>query len=133
VITFERANVVHMGDLMFNQRHPVVDRAAGASMRNWMRVLEQVANAHARDTIYIFGHANTGLPVTGSSADLVRFRDYLGAVLAFVERQVAAGRSREEITAMREPLAGFEAWGPFGQAGARDPLTVAIEEVMTGA
>ena len=28
-ITFERANVVHMGDLLFNQRHPVVDRAAG--------------------------------------------------------------------------------------------------------
>jgi glyoxylase-like metal-dependent hydrolase (beta-lactamase superfamily II) len=132
VILFERANVVHMGDLMFNRRHPVVDRAAGASMRNWMRVLEQVANAHGRDTIYIFGHANTGLPVTGSSADLLQFRDYLGAVLAFVERHVAAGRSREEILAMREPLAGFEAWGPFGQAGAREPLTVAYEEVTTG-
>jgi hypothetical protein len=25
-VTFERANVVHMGDLMFNRRHPVVDR-----------------------------------------------------------------------------------------------------------
>jgi glyoxylase-like metal-dependent hydrolase (beta-lactamase superfamily II) len=133
VITFERANVVHMGDLMFNQRHPVVDRAAGASMRNWARVLEQVASSHGRDTIYIFGHANTGLPVTGSSADLLRFRDYLGAVIALVERQVAAGRSRDEISAMREPLAGFETWGPFGQAGARDPLTVAIEEVATGA
>jgi glyoxylase-like metal-dependent hydrolase (beta-lactamase superfamily II) len=132
VITFERANVVHMGDLMFQRRHPVVDRAAGASMRNWMRVLEHVANAHGRDTIYIFGHVNTGLPVTGSSADLLQFRDYLGAVLAFVERQTGAGRSRDEVMAMREPLAGFEAWGPFGQPGARDPLTVAYEEVTTG-
>ncbi|HEU4455349.1 MAG TPA: MBL fold metallo-hydrolase [Longimicrobium sp.] len=133
VITFERANVVHMGDLAFHRRHPVVDRAAGASMRNWTRLLEQVVNAHARDTIYIFGHAGEGLPVTGSSAELLQFRDYLGAVLAFVERHVAAGRSREEILAMRAPLAGFEAWGPFGQAGARDPLTVAYEEVTTGA
>jgi glyoxylase-like metal-dependent hydrolase (beta-lactamase superfamily II) len=132
-ITFERANVVHMGDLTFHRRHPVVDRAAGASMRNWTRVLEQVVNAHARDTIYIFGHAGEGLPVTGSSAELLQFRDYLGAVLAFVERHVAAGRSREEILAMRAPLAGFEAWGAFGQAGARDPLTVAYEEVTTGA
>ena len=132
VITFERANVVHMGDLMFNRRHPVVDRAAGASMRNWMRVLEHVANAHGRDTIYIFGHANTGLPVTGSSADLLQFRDYLGAVLAFVERKTGEGRSRDEVMAMREPLAGFDAWGPFGQPGARDPLTVAYEEVTTG-
>lgn len=133
VITFERANVVHMGDLAFHRPHPVVDRAAGASMRNWMRTLEHVASAHARDTVYIFGHAGEGLPVTGSSADLLRFRDYLGAVLAFVERHVAAGRSREEILGMRAPLAGFEAWGPFGQAGPRDPLTVAYEEVTTGA
>ncbi len=133
VITFERANVVHMGDLAFHRRHPVVDRAAGASMRNWMRVLEQVVNAHAPDTIYIFGHAGEGLPVTGSSAELLQFRDYLGAVLAFVERHVAAGRSREEILAMRAPLVGFEAWGPFGQAGARDPVSVAWDEVTTGA
>jgi cyclase len=133
VITFERANVAHLGDLGFHRRHPVVDRAAGASMRNWARVLEQVVNMHAPDTIYIFGHAGEGLPVTGSSAELLQFRDYLGAVLAFVEQHVAAGRSREEILAMRAPLAGFEAWGPFGQPGARDPLTVAYEEVTTGA
>lgn len=133
VITFERANVVHMGDLAFHRRHPVVDRAAGASMRNWARVLEQAVDAHARDTIYVFGHAAEGLPVTGSSAELLQFRDYLGAVLAFVEEHVAAGRSREEILAMRAPLAGFEAWGPFGQAGARDPVVVAYEEVTTGA
>ena len=133
VITFERAGVVHLGDLGFHRRHPVVDRAAGASMRNWTRVLEHVVNAHAGDTIYIFGHAGEGLPVTGTPADVLHFRDYLGAVLAFVERHVTAGRSREEILAMRTPLAGFEAWGPFGQPGARDPLTVAYEEVTTGA
>ncbi|HEX3159727.1 MAG TPA: MBL fold metallo-hydrolase [Gemmatimonadaceae bacterium] len=133
VITFERANVVHMGDLMFHRRHPVVDRAAGASMRNWARLIEQVVNAHARDTIYIFGHANAGLPATGGAADLLQFRDYLGAVVARVERQVQAGRSREEILGAREPLAGFEAWGPFGPESARDPLTVAYEEVTTGA
>ena len=133
VITFEKANVVHMGDLMFNRRHPVVDRAAGASMRHWARILEQVASAHARDTIYIFGHAGQGLPVTGGPAELLAFRDYLVAVLAFVEKQVAAGRTREETLAMRDALAGFEAWGPFGQPGARDPLTVAYEEVTSGA
>jgi glyoxylase-like metal-dependent hydrolase (beta-lactamase superfamily II) len=129
VITFERANVVHMGDLMFHQRHPVVDRAAGATMRNWMTVLERTTRDHAADTIYIFGHANTGLPVTGSQADLHAFRDYLGAVLAFVESQVRAGRSRDEILAMRDPLKGFEAFGRFGQANPREALTCAYEEV----
>lgn len=119
VITFERANVVHMGHLAFHRRHPVVDRAAGASMRNWMRVLEQVVNAHARDTVYIFGHAAEGLPVTGSSTELLQFRDYLGAVLAFVERHVAAGRSREEILAMRVPACRVRGVGLVRAAGAR--------------
>src|SRR5687768_4903858 len=135
VIIFERANVVHMGDLMFNQRHPVVDRAAGASMRNWMTVLDRAAADHASDTTYIFGHANTSLgpnAVVGNAADLTRFKNYLGAVLAFVEAQHKAGKSKDEILAMRDPLAGFEAFGRFGQAGPRDPLTCAYEEVTTG-
>lgn len=132
VITFERANVAHMGDLMFNQRHPVVDRAAGATLRGWMAVLDRTGADHAADTIYIFGHANTGLPVTGGWAALAGFRDYLGAVLEFVDRQVKAGRSREEILAMREPLAGFESYGRFGAANPRDILTCAYEEITTG-
>src|SRR5204863_1028684 len=31
IIHFEHANIAHMGDLMFNRRHPFVDRTAGAS------------------------------------------------------------------------------------------------------
>lgn len=130
-ITFERANVVHMGDLMFNQRHPVVDRAAGATIRNWAAILDRVSRDHANDTVYIFGHANTGLPVTGDKSDLARFRDYLGALLAFVESQVKAGKSRDDVLAMREPLKGFETFGPFGQSNPRDALTCAYDEVTT--
>jgi cyclase len=132
VITFERANVAHMGDLMFNQRHPVVDRAAGATLRGWMTVLERTPRDHSNDTVYIFGHGNTGLPVTGSRTDLAAFRDYFGALLAFVESQVKAGRSRDEILAMRDPLKGFETFGRFGQAGPRDSLTCAYEEITAG-
>lgn len=130
-ITFEGANVVHCGDLMFNRRHPVVDRAAGATMRNWAKVLDQVVADHDADTVYIFGHAGSGHPVTGSRDDLLHFRNYLTAVVSFVEKQVQAGHSRDEIMAMREPLAGFEEFGPFGREGARESLTCAYEEVTS--
>lgn len=133
VITFERANVVHMGDLMFNNRHPVVDRAAGATLRGWMAVLEKSVADHDAGTTFIFGHANTGLPVTGPGGDLLRFRDYLGAVLAFVDAQRQAGRSRDEVLAMRDPLKGFEGYGQFGQSGAREIRTCAWEELTSGA
>jgi len=36
IIRFEEANVVHMGDLLFNELHPRVDRPGGASIQNWM-------------------------------------------------------------------------------------------------
>lgn len=137
VVTFERANIVHMGDLMFNQRHPVVDGPAGATLRGWMSVLDQTVKAHANDTTYIFGHANTALgpnAVVGNAGDLAKFREYIGAVLAFVEAQHKAGKTKDEIMAMRDPLAGFEAWGRFGnwnaaQPNLRDILVVAYSEV----
>ena len=117
-VTFERANVVHMGDLMFNRRHPVVDRPAGASMKNWISVIESAVKDHNNDTIYIFGHAGnqpapaTGtFPVTGPRADVMYFRDYLTALLAFVQAEIKSGKTRDDVIAIRTPLKGFEEHG----------------------
>jgi len=134
VVTFERANVAHMGDLGFNQRHAIVDRAAGASMKNWISVLEKATKDHANDTVYIFGHAGANLPVTGSRTELMQLRDYLTAVLAFIGDQIKAGKSKDEILAMRDPLKGFETLGRFpnlNAANPRDPITVAYEELTS--
>jgi hypothetical protein len=97
-----------------------------------MTVLDRTIAAHANDTIYIFGHANTELPVTGSHTDLTRFRDYIGAVLSFVDGHVRAGRTRDEILAVRDPLAGFESFGRFRQSGSREIRTCAYEEITSG-
>lgn len=97
VIVFERANIVHMGDLMSHLRHPRVDRPAGASIRNWLVTLEKVVKDHSADSVYIFGHSRVGAPVTGSSKDLLALRDYFSAMLDYVGKGIAAGRSAEEI------------------------------------
>jgi glyoxylase-like metal-dependent hydrolase (beta-lactamase superfamily II) len=98
VIFFERANIVHMGDLMSHQRHPRIDRPSGASIRNWLVTLEKVVKDHSTDTIYVFGHAKVGAPVTGSGKDLLAVRDYFSAMLDYVQKGIAAGKSAEEIT-----------------------------------
>jgi glyoxylase-like metal-dependent hydrolase (beta-lactamase superfamily II) len=133
VITFEQANVAHMGDLMFHRRHPVVDRAAGATLRGWMSVIDRTVADHAKDTVYVFGHAAAGLPVTGTYTDLLRYHDYLGAALDFVRREVRAGRSLEEVQAAEGTLAGFEDFGPWGRGGAREIRTCAYQEITEGA
>jgi cyclase len=97
VVRFQNANVVHMGDLMFHMRHPRVDRAAGASIKNWIVTLEAVAKEHPADTIYIAGHSKVNLPVTVTRAELLKFRDYFSGLLAYVQKGVASGRSPAEI------------------------------------
>lgn len=99
IVTLEKANVVHMGDLMFRELHPFIDRPGGASARNWIKVLEKAVADHDADTIFIFGHAREGLGVTGDRSALHGFRDYLTAVIEHVEAGVKAGNSRDEITA----------------------------------
>ncbi|MQA29194.1 MAG: MBL fold metallo-hydrolase [Luteitalea sp.] len=109
-VFFERANVVHMGDLMFSNRHPRVDRPSGASIKNWIALLDQVTKEHGADTIYIFGHAKAGMPVKGSRADLLGFRDYFTALLDYVQKGISAGKSADEITkvAALPGFTGFE-------------------------
>ena len=110
-ITFERANVAHLGDLMFNRREPVLDRPGGTVVANWIKMLEKIAGDHSSDTIYIFGHAGAKFPLTGGRADLDVLRNYLTALMEFVRTQRAAGRTREEVAAMTGPLKGFEEHG----------------------
>ena len=98
VYLLERANIVHMGDLMYHQRHPGADRASGASLRNWIVALEKVVKDHDRDTVYIFGHSKPGAPVTGSSKDLLVVRDCLTSLLDVVRKGIKAGKSADEIT-----------------------------------
>jgi glyoxylase-like metal-dependent hydrolase (beta-lactamase superfamily II) len=97
VFFFQQANIVHMGDLMSHQRHPRVDRPAGASIRNWLVSLEKVTKDHGNDTIYIFGHSKVGAPVTGPKQDLLALRDYFSAMLDYVQKGIAAGKSADEI------------------------------------
>lgn len=108
IVLFEKANVVHMGDLVFNRIYPVIDRVGGASIANWIKVLETAASAYPADAIYIFGHGNAAprFGVVGKRADLFAMRDYLAGLLEHTRRQIAAGKSREEIVALKE-LPGF--------------------------
>jgi cyclase len=123
VVTFQQANIAHMGDLMSLQRNPRADRPAGASIRNWIPVLENTVKDHSADTIYIFGHSKIGAPVTGSSKDLLGLRDYFTAMLDHASKGIAAGKSMEEIVKVAA-VPGFESY-----EGTPTALEVAYQEL----
>ena len=128
MIHFERANVVHMGDLLFHERHPRVDRPAGASIQNWLKILERVTAAMPADTIYIAGHAREGQPVTVDRKAVLRFRDYFDAVLALTRKGIAAGQTKEALAATAS-LPGFENYQGGGALSLSGVLTAAFEEL----
>jgi glyoxylase-like metal-dependent hydrolase (beta-lactamase superfamily II) len=113
VVVFEKANVVHMGDLMFNRLHPRLDVGAGGSARNWIKVLDKVSNGH-RDATFIFGHAKAGMPVTGPVKELAYFKDYLSRVVDMVEKAVKAKQSKDELVKTAE-IPGFADHASSGQ------------------
>src|SRR5687768_3541990 len=122
---FEEANVTHMGDLMFNKRHPYIDRASGANISNWINVLDKAIKEYNKKTIYIFGHSLNPGEETGTEENLKQFQDYLGKLLRFAEQEVRRGVTKEEFI-KNTSIPGVTLW--TGQ-GIERPLTAAYEEL----
>ena len=124
-IHFQQANIVHTGDLVFNRRHPFVDRGAGANIKNWIQVLDKALAKFDNNTIYVFGHSATGYEVTGKADDLRAFRDYLGNLLKYVDEQLKAGKMKDEIL-KAVGIPGSDQWKGDG---INRPLQAAFEEL----
>ena len=126
IIHFENANIAHMGDLLFNQMHPFIDRSAGASIKNWIQVIEKTHKTFDKDTLFIFGHAADPEKVTGNKEDLTAFADYLQKLLAFVEGEIKSGKSREDIIKIKD-IPGLS----WKANGAERSITAAYDELTS--
>jgi cyclase len=128
-IFFERANVVHLGDLLNNRGWPNIDAPSGGSVHGWVEVLEAIMRDYPADALYIFGHNEAGYPPTGTRMDVAFQRDYFLAVIEAAATARREGRTREQATAL-QTLPGFEHFG--GQAP-RLPLAVGVAYDELGA
>ncbi len=125
-IHFENANIVHTGDLLFNQLSPFIDRSAGANIQSWVQVMQKAQKTFDKDTLFVFGHAADPEKITGSLSDLAAFEDYLKRLLDFVDSQIKAGKSKEEIIKAKE-VPGIS----WKNSGAERSLTAAYEELTS--
>jgi glyoxylase-like metal-dependent hydrolase (beta-lactamase superfamily II) len=124
IIHFENANVVHMGDLMFNRRYPFIDRSAGASVKNWPVTLEMAQKKFDKDTVFVFGHAFDPMKVTGTMDDLRAMQNFMEKLADFVQASIKAGKTKEEIL-QAKAIPGVSDWQGDGiERG----LTAAYEE-----
>ncbi len=127
LIQFKNANIVHMGDLVFNRRHPFIDKTSGADITNWIKVLDKAVSTFDKKTKFICGHAAEGFDVMAKADDLKLFGDYLGNVLKFTEAEIKAGKTKEEILKATE-IPGSPEWKGNG---IERPLNAAFLELTT--
>ncbi|TDG35911.1 MBL fold metallo-hydrolase [Pedobacter changchengzhani] len=97
VYHFENANIVHVGDLVFNRRFPYIDRENGAHIGNWILVLDKIMSQFDKDTLFIWGHSLDPEKITGTKEDIRAFQNYLQSLLAFVGGEIKAGKTKAEI------------------------------------
>lgn len=96
IVKWERANVLHMGDVFNRAGTPFVDRSSGGSVAGMIAAMDVALGLADDKTQVIPGHG----PV-GTKADMQAYRDALVAFNARIAAEVKAGKTQEQILAMK--------------------------------
>lgn len=104
VVYFKNDNVLHTGDIMFNNIFPFIDDNNGGSLDGVIRALEGIAALVNDETKIIPGHG----PLA-SRTDVLNTVKMLKAAKASVGKLVAEGKTDDEIL-KANPLAPFESF-----------------------
>ena len=119
---FEKANVIHMGDLVFNRRFPYIDITTGANIESWITVLDRTIKTFDKDTIYIFGHSGEGYDITGTVEDVKAFKNYLEQLMIFGRKSLASGIDLETLKKQTTEIPGAPQWKGDGIARSLDAV-----------
>lgn len=96
LVYWHSANVLHMGDTYFNGMLPFIDLDSGGSIDGLLHALSIAIGRADANTVIVPGHGPLArLP------DLVAYRDRLQAMRDRIAAEIAAGRSLDQVKALR--------------------------------
>ena len=90
IVIFDKAKVIHAGDLFFHGMPPYIDVKDGSDTQNWVRTIQALAEKHP-DFKVIPGHGK----VT-TMKEYVKFADYLNVLIKEVSTAIKAGKTKEQ-------------------------------------
>ena len=107
VIWFEEPNVLHTGDLFFNERFPFIDLKSGGSVDGYIKAVRSLLGKIDDDTVIIPGHG----PLA-DKADYKAFLSMIEATRDIVNKHKQNGMTVEEIvdTGLGEKFTSWS-WG----------------------
>ena len=109
VIFFEKARVLHMGDVFFNRIVPFIDVSAGGSAKGYLAAIDAVVARVPADVKIIPGH--------GEATDLAGLREarqYMADVLEAARQARAAGKTKEQFLASAD-LPKYKSYDGYGE------------------
>jgi cyclase len=112
-VHFERANVIQVGDLLFNSMYPYIDSSTGGKINGMIAGADKILSLADKDTKIVAGHGPIlpGHGALANKADLAKFRDMLVTSRDRVEKLKSAGKSAEDAIA-EKPFADLDpVWG----------------------
>lgn len=106
IVHFARADVLHMGDILFTSGYPFIDRGSGGSVQGMIAAVERALEMAGGDTKIIPGHGEL-TDRTGLEA----YHRMLTTIATRVKRHMDEGASLEEIRAAGVTREFDERWG----------------------
>jgi len=91
-VWFEQANILHPGDLLFNERFPFIDLKSGGDVDGYIANVEELLSRINNDTVIIPGHG----PLA-NKADYQNFLDMIKATKAEVDTMKQQGMTLDQI------------------------------------
>jgi glyoxylase-like metal-dependent hydrolase (beta-lactamase superfamily II) len=120
-VYFEKANVLHMGDLFFHRYIPFIDVRSGGSPGGYLKALDAVLARVPPDVTIIPGHGE----VT-DVAGLKQFRQYITDIMDAARKARTAGQSKEDFVKSTD-LATYSEYRGYPDRF-RDNLAAAYDE-----
>ena len=96
LVYWTRANVLHMGDVYFRSFLPFIDLDSGGSVDGVLRAVDQALAIANDSTVIIPGHGELA-----RRGDLLAYRDLIRRMRDRVRAEIRAGRSLDQIKALR--------------------------------
>ncbi len=101
-VYFQKANVIHTGDLYFFGGYPFIDVPHGGSIDGMIGAADRILNMIDQNTKVIPGHGRLS-----NRDELQKFRNMLATVRDRIGRQIKEGKTIEEVLASK-PTADFD-------------------------
>jgi glyoxylase-like metal-dependent hydrolase (beta-lactamase superfamily II) len=108
-VYFQKANVLHVGDVYFNGTYPFIDINAGGSIDGMIAAVDQALALADDETKIIPGHG----PLS-NAAELRAYRKMLATARDRVQALVKEGKSRDETIAAKPTEDLDPQWGQGG-------------------